>query len=592
MRRLVSAFRADDVRSEREAVEAVARAPSSFVAFDLARASLVRPPLLRHVMRLDDAYLRGVLRGVRASRGAGKRIGAEWRPRGANAIEPQAGDDVWVSREELRPLDDVCTRFVTAKYFPDAFARCNAVLNVVRLYDRLAELSEGGGRGGAFRILFKGGVQIRLVLLEFVFTLPVAARRAALAYLAEHRALSVSDFDFEIVPRDGSAEAIHRTQLACYLALLWYQDQLAREIEGKAPPRLLDLSWDRGEAGREELRALLQAEVDSLPDGHAMQGARVDAVFLSARVDRPPRGYRTKAGKPAPPPRRNLVIYRCDDPHTTCVTPAKTVLAQYGIEAGVPTRAGDHLYANLNWYIGEGEERKRPQQLLSVFHLARIKHAFTVYYRTRSGDRRCDRLAGEMVDLSCGHAPADEAHAHLERLAQGSPLHRYYPVLSVDPDLVQLRSYTLAGFLHDHSTMLHNRDVPPWQVAKRQKRMLRYVSFLVAHVLCDASLSRPRARRALLSLAEHLTLPRLLAGPLRTGVRAVDHFFALERASLRGEEEKGRGSKRSREAYVRELAAHARAMVGFAVGGEGEEEEATLHGVHLEHADEHVFGVE
>jgi hypothetical protein len=205
-----------------------------------------------------------------------------------------------------------------------------------------------------------------------------------------------------------------------------------------------------------------------------------------------------------------------------------------------------------------------------------------------------------MVDLSCGHAAADETHAHLARRlrAQGvAEIHRDYPVLSVDRDLVQLRSYTLAGFLHDHSTMLHNRDVPPWEVPKREKRMLRYVTFLVAHVLCDASLSRPRARRALVALAENLTLPRLLAGPpaLRTGVRAVDDFYALERASLWAEEGAGlkkKTNRSQREAYVRQIASHMRAMVGFVVADETEDDGRTLNGVHLEHADEHVYGVE
>ena len=174
-------------------------------------------------------------------------------------------------------------------------------------------------------------------------------------------------------------------------------------------------------------------------------------------MEDPPPGYRTRAGRRAPAPRRNIAVFR--EPPAEGAPPtewsvrvadAAALLAEAGVRgaAARDVGAGEHFYTSLNFDIGEGEPRQQPRHLLSRFHLARIEHAFVVYYRTRGGERRCDRLAGEIVDVSLGH-PDDEAHrAVAAELGGGAhPYHADYPILSVDPALVRLRSYTPRAFL-------------------------------------------------------------------------------------------------------------------------------------------------
>ena len=516
-----------------------------FRAFELQRAVGVRPPLLRYKLPLDGQWMRSVALDVARSRDAGKRLGVEWQPRGANAIVPKdRADDLWITREQLKPLDDVCTRWCTRTYFPDAFSRVNMVANVVRLYDALAR--ETGLR---FRIVFKGGVMIRLVILEFLHNFHLGARRKAVDYLTEQRGLSMSDFDFEIVPyhQHSPPDLVHRFFLLDYAVLLWLQKQMQREVEKHADGTwggegLLSLAWDE-DAAREELRRWLQEEMDGLEPSHPLFGATVDRVTTSGAVDRPPKGYATRSGARAPAPRQNVAVFRCppesSDAKPTeiaeaprCVTTARTLFGQLGVR-GVPSGSGgDRFYATLNTYVGEGARRERPLdgahgELLSLFHLARIKHAFVLYYTTRDGKKRCDRLGGEMVDLSQGH-PTDETHARLFREVP-SP-YRDYPLLGVDAREVVLHSYTAEGFLFELRAMLHHRAQPPWEVPKSSKRMVRYVAFLLMHTLGPrVPGTHERKMRALHALVEATRSMGALAKPLRTGVLPVDRFADYER---------------------------------------------------------------
>ena len=204
---------------------------------------------------------------------------------------------------------------------------------------------------------------------------------------------------------------------------------------------------------------------------------------------------------------------------------------------GVPsTSGGNRFYATLNTYIGEGVQETRADHLRGVFHLSRIKHSFVVYYTTRTGAKCCDRLGGEMIDLSQSHGiQRDE----LRRALYAAVPHPYteYPILGVDPREVVLRSYSVEGFLFDHMTMIHHTEEEPWNVNKKEKRIARYVGFLVAHVLSPTvEGSYATKMRALHSLVERMSsLERLLRSPaLRTGVGPVDRFAARERRSLNG----------------------------------------------------------
>ena len=501
----------------------------------------VRPTSLRYRLPLDDATLARLAAEVAASPHAGKRPSVQW-VHGA-AIEAQADDDVWVTREQLRSLDDACTKFVTEKFLPNAFARVSLVANVVRVYDRLAQLAKR-----PYRIVFKGGVMQRLVLLEFWAEMPLEARAIALAHLAKHKAVSISDMDFQILPDARGEDAKHRLLALNYAALLWLQGRFAREI-ARGESGMLSVTWDRATA-REELRTQLQAVVDGLEAAHPLRGATVDAVFVGGTVPTPPRGYVTRHGRAAPAPRRNLYVFACDG--KTCVADAHAVFRTMGVRAPRAASSPD-LYATCNTYINEGAEKQRPDELRPLFHLARIKHTFVLYYTTKDGHKRCDRLAGELVDLSQGD-PGDEGeqdvHAHLTKPYQD------YPIVGVAG--VALHAYSIPHFLLDHEHMLHRGNVPPWEAPKFGKRVARYVAFLVAHVLGpDVPGTRARKLGALRALEGHARSLAALRAPLRTGVDAVDAFARRERASLVGTGAAGRN-------YVATLHAHLAALVDAA----------------------------
>lgn len=354
----------------------------------------VRPSVLKFILHVDDAFLRETARQVSGSKIAGLRVGGEWLPTDVKLIEKkEEADNHWTTYEDLKALNDVCTKWCTQKYFPDAFSRVNMVANVIRLYDRLRDLS-----GLKFNIVFKGGVMVRMVLLEFLSNLPLANKRRVIDFLNENHCLSISDLDFEIVPENHASkdEYVHKFFLLDYAVLLWLQNVMQKEVDGKKKAGLLSLDWDE-EEGNKELKGYLQEAVNETIESSALHGVTIDRVVVGGTDPTPPSGYRTKDGKPVPAPRRNVVIFDCEN--TKCVMSATTFFRESGVR-GIPTTSGGrHFYATLNTYIGEEETLKktkkqtRPDFWPGLFHLARIKHAFIVYYTTKMA--RNDAIAWE-----------------------------------------------------------------------------------------------------------------------------------------------------------------------------------------------------
>ena len=567
-RKLVRDFRAGRV----DAADLDKARHDPFRAFRLDDAVGVRPSMLRYELPLDDAFLVRMARAIDASPHAGKRLGTEWMPRSATGIA--AKDDVeqtWATHEELKIWNDTCTKWCTRKFFPDAVARVNMVLNVIRLYERLRALV-----GLKAQLVFKGGVMIRLVILEFLNDLPLAARLAATRHLEAHKALSVSDFDFEMVAEDHNLPDadVHKLVALDYAVLLWMLARLEHEVaaalEGSPAPKgnsLLTLGWDVA-AGEAELKTMLQEAVDDVKEG-SLKGARVDAVVIGS--GRALRGHRTKSGTAAPAARKNVVVFGRNDKF---VMPADELFTALGVR-GVPAGAGgDWLYATLNTYIGETEPVARAAYLRGVFHLARIKCAFVVYYTTAQDEKRCDRLGGEVIDLSQSHGVKLDA-MHAEMYAAVARPYADYPLLGVGD--VTIRSNSVEGFYFDHGTMLHNTEVECWEVKKKEKRMARYAAFFVAHVLSPNVAGAPGAkRRALARVCDTLRT----GTPCRTGVPVVDAFGARELQAVRS------APAAARRAYLRTLHDHVAALLG----DESEEEEVlSLDETILPLLHQHIF---
>lgn len=527
---------------------------------------------LRYELPLDHAVFAQATRALRAPRTrATGRLGRDWTPGGAAVVRKRSEDDLWVAREDLRALDDACTRFVTKRLFPDAFARLNMVLNVVRMYDAIA-----AAHAQPYKIVFKGGVMMRLMVLELLHDLPPAVRHEAVAYVAkEQRAVGVSDFDFEIVPDDRGQDAgeTYRQVCANSLYLLWLRRALEEDAGG-----LMDATWERA-AGERELRDMLRAEVAALPRTHPLAGITVDHVHIVGADRTPPSlPHRTRGGRAVPAPRENLYIFRGTGADVR-VASASDVLATLGVPSELvarlaPTRGS--LYTTTNFHIGEDAPRVHPRSLRADFHLTRIKHAFHLYYTTPAGEKRIDRLAGEVVDLSQSHyGPNDERKAHMYH-DQPHPW-MAYPVVGVSDQ--RLRSYTPVALLHDVRDVLHHQDDPPWANAKVAKRLVRYCILLVLVVFAR---SEPRAVKvaALERLAAYVRDPaRAARAPMEdTGVVPVDEFAEHEHVTLR---DRGDGGARVVRDYYAAMERHLKRCVGFFAATEDGAGATPLNAAHV-----------
>ena len=494
---------------------------------------------LTHLLDIDDSAVKRVARQGWHSRNplVSGRLGADWTLH-AKAIEASTEDDRWIPRECLKSLDDVCTKFCSATFFPDAKARVNMIANVLRLYDRLRD------HGVPMNVIFKGGVMLRLVLLEFWGRQPLDARECAISHLQEQRAITLGDFDFEVMPTSraatskGSLMRILHTQ---YALLLWLKERMEDELREGASG-LMNLEWDVGEAS-DDLKRRLQEEIDGIEDGSdPLKGARVERVVIGERVEDPPSGYFTRNGKVAPSSRRDLMIYDCSPSgggreRQTCVSDAGEALSAMGITPPRKRPRHSPLYATCSSFINEdAPERSGPRHLHPLFHLARIKHAFVLYYETADGQKRCDRLSGEMVDLSLGDV-GDELKERKHRLMSSRVAYTAYELLGVPREVVTFRSYSPINFYYDHQNMLHFGGTPPWEVAKYEKRVVRYICFLVV-CLFDPRLNGEGASvhdriGALDTLCEYTRIAHHVRNaPLRTGIHLVDDFALLVHQEL------------------------------------------------------------
>lgn len=517
------------------------RLTDSYNYFQLSNNA--RHSQLRFQIPLDIDMFREINEVIRKSPLAAKRIGEGWVPQNAEVIRKRTDDDRWVSREDIRVLDDVCTRFMTRKFFPDAFIRINMTVNMIRMYDTIARECDL-----PYKIVFKGGVMMRLIILEFLHDLHVNVRHEAIDYLSqEQRAVGVSDFDFEIIPenRPQTPSETYRQVIANSLYLLWLRKYVEEGIIVKGHTEgdrydtthhLMNTAWDYAES-EYELRDMLQEEVDTLPSDHVLSGIRVDHVHIVHPERRPPQlEHRTRFDRRVPSTRENLFIFKKNSgmQQEVHVAPAYEVLRTLG----VPKRLNEYLspsmgclYCTSNFHIGEHEHPMHDLSMVGNFHLSRIKHAFYMYYTTKDGKRRIDRLAGEVVDLSQSHyGPLDQRKQHMY---QDHP-HPWteYPILEVPGQVI--RSYTLPALLHDIQDVLHHGEEMPWRNRKVSKRLVRYCVVLII-VTFAQHISRTEKENAIRTLVSYIEDPvRIRRERMRkTRVPHVNEFADHEHMSMR-----------------------------------------------------------
>ena len=253
-----------------------------FKHFNLASCVGVRPNPFTSELVVDEEWMRATSAAILKWPGA--RPAEEWI---ASSAFITAADNVWVSREQLRPLDDVCTRFLSIKCFPSSQTRVNLILNLHRTYDALARLS---GRANALAL--KGGIAHRLRLLEFCHDMPVDVRAPWIDYLSKLKAVGMSDLDFEAEIDQSTAGRKYQNIMLIFATLLWIKKRINDEYASDGSQgALFDFSWtDQNCNSREELRGALQKAVDGLEARHPLHGAAVDSVVIGNRVANPPKG--------------------------------------------------------------------------------------------------------------------------------------------------------------------------------------------------------------------------------------------------------------------------------------------------------------
>ena len=550
-----------------------------FNVLDLAQNVDVRPSMLNFVLKINGRLLQSYAKQIARNRLSATRIKRSNATFAQLIKKKKDADESWVTKDQLKELDCACTKWCSQTFFPNARARLVMILNLCRVYEALRNIS-----GLKFRIMFKGGVMMRLILLEFLKNFSQKGRQDLRAYMDEHKALSLSDFDFEIVPDNHETDESKILSLFAldYAVLLWFQGIIAGERDGHTPASLLNMDWDPRERS-DDLKARLMEVVASLPSTHPLHGVKIDSVVLSSYDENPPKGYVSKENKSTTSPRNNVVIFECSanksSKKETCVIKADDYF-RYLRTTVDGTTGGKCLYATLNTFIGENETKKSKSHLPGLFHLSRIKHGFVMYYTTKDGQRRCDRLSGEIIDLSQSGGKRDDLRMSLYDRVHVP--YRSYPILGVDPSLTKLRSFTPEAFCYDLRSQVHNTDTPPWDAGgKLPKRMLRYVAFAVVHVMSPyVPGSWESKRQALSRTVAHLQdFDALLKRRPRTGLLFLDDFLERERTTLL--EHKAPLSKKKR--YVSTIVSHFTAFLDaidaddFDIFQAQEESELVIH---------------
>lgn len=516
------------------------------VSFDDVTLLKRSPRLLKHTRdstlrsAIDDAFLVNVANEVRRLPLSSKRLGRDWLPSKASTVNKNVNDDQWIAREHFRDLDDVCSHFTIRRFFPDAYTRMNMLIHVIRVFDRVAKVARI-----PYRIVFKGGVMMRLQLLEFLHDLHIDVRYEIIEYVSDAQgAVGVSDFDFEIVS-DDDAQTEMETWRQVYLnsiyamALSRYLEEhmYAMEHDPGERQKLLDNTWDHAE-GEHELRDELRTAVENLSPDHPLHGATVDHVHIR-HPHRPPPvlEHRTRFGRYFPVARDNIAIFKYsergarDATDDVFVAPMHEVLYTMGCsKATVDTAIAKTgcLYVTTNMHIGEHAAQQHTHSLSSNFHLTRVKHAFVLYYTTKSGKKCVDRLSGEIIDLAQSHGPQhDQMRRHL--VENVSRVYRDYPVLGTT-DVI--RSYTLEALIHDVQDVLHRGRTPPWENPKITKRLTRYALLLVLNVM-NGEESMVTKLNSLDGLLRYVSTPHTIANRrmVRCRLSVVNAFADHEHMS-------------------------------------------------------------
>ena len=526
------------------------------------------------------SFLKRVVGSIQRSTVAGKRFGHEWHPQSAKIMKKKAEDDTSFSVDDLKGLNDVCTKWCTHTFFPDSSSRLSFVSSVFHLYTTLSNEF----RDLHFDIVFKGGVIMRLLILEFIGGFPIHERVVAEEYLKAEKALSFSDFDFEIVPHNHSPrqDLIMKLFSLDWALLLWLRSQMDVLLQRRKANPLFSVSWDEKDSIA-KLKQYLQEEVDGYDDGHPLSGATINHVVRGCYDRSPPKGYKTSSGKPTQSKRDNVFIFTRSGETEKSVMSACDYFTELNVP-GVPCDYPRDFYCTMNTFIGEDMERERSEQLKSVFHLCRIKQGFVVYLTTKGGEKRCERLGGEVLDLSQSNGTKTDEMRRYIYSKMKEPYRRYYVIGSE----FHIHSYSANGLLHDLRIQIHFQDKLPFEsmaagTSKIRKRLLRYLLFMVIYTLGPfVDHSFPYKVTQLHKLLNTTSSMDHLYRHSRSKVAPIDEFVLQEQQTLRLP-----GPVKKKQAYLATIHRHLK-MIYTLITGEDRSKDA-MDDRYLEFADTFLY---
>lgn len=430
--------------------------------------------------------------------------------------------------EERRPLNDCVTDFVTARFFEQSTDRIRFILLVSIVYERFfacicTSIEEKDGRAiprDALVLLLKGGVSLRMNLLEMVRNLSSAAEGDIALFLRDE--LKMSDFDFEITsnPTYITPEDVARINILSYIVLQHIRTYLLEHSD-------TFFTFFRYSSGYkrkllDELRTKLQTKIEKQPPFSPYAGARVEAIaispvsqgssiFSSRSKQFDPMDYRAVVptmgiahpahrGDFAIVPSATQTLPRKKSDPIICFVSSRDLLRAYGIRHGRHPKSP--LYTTHNPYISftAGTTHDMLEHLPSgvcnlhqqdnrtndriAFQLNRIRYACVLYLRHADGLQTKEYVTGELLDVS--HAIDTDSKRSCavcrteKKWSYATSSIRFYPN-------VRFSILNPHEQYRDHYFMLFKQTEFPWLIPKYEKRVRRLVSIMIMFLFSSRS---------------------------------------------------------------------------------------------------------
>lgn len=402
-----------------------------------------------------------------------------------------------------RSLNAIATDFITLNFFGTVKTRLQFINLVVTAFEFFFEalrridpelFSEENAA-----LMFKGGVTLRLIIRELLNNF--SGDLEQIVFYNIHKALKISDYDFELSTRQGSftpAQTV-KLNLLTYLAILALRNYVIQHKPFFF--NFFKLKDSEQQKKISQLKNHLQDDIDAIEDADNLySGATIEHLQYGGECDEEPAlgqfdtsltesekrsldQFTPVEGLDTSPCRTDFALvikansFSGEGPG--CFITAKNLFKIYNITAparvaNLPIgsrREGSRFYATHNpqVYVRRGVNTIQ-------FNLNRIKYDFTLYCSRRNGELFRTSVVGEIFDLS--HAGDEDRRSSPNAVFPSAKL-RQYQFFGYD---LKFKSYSLLGFYNDLASILFpETSWQPWTDLKYQKRIYRIIYVSVLH---------------------------------------------------------------------------------------------------------------